>query len=151
MERASAIGDVRGSLPRAAFKSPPQVPPGGGAAPRPTRDPGVMDQDPRAIRCRYCRQDITAPSYRTAVQGAHGHTFANPLGVVFEVVCYSQVRGLGYTGPETDEFTWFPGYRWRVALCGRCQVHLGWRFSAGRDDDFHALILDRLLFPDPNR
>lgn len=57
---------------------------------------------------------------------------------------------MGYVGPETDEFTWFSGFRWRIALCGRCQVHLGWRFTAAHTDDFHALIVDRLRYPDRN-
>ena len=55
---------------------------------------------------------------------------------------------LGYIGPETDEFTWFKGYRWRIAVCGRCQVHLGWRFRSANRAEFHALILDKLLLPD---
>jgi hypothetical protein len=48
-------------------------------------------------------------------------------------------------GGASAEFSWFSGYRWRVALCGRCLGHLGWRFEQG--DSFYGLILDRLLFP----
>lgn len=84
---------------------------------------------------------------RVTVDGAHRHTFANPMGVVFEVDCFSQVWSMGYAGPETDEFTWFKGYRWRIAVCGRCQVHLGWRFASTGRDGFHALITDRLHYP----
>ena len=134
-------------LPRKAFKTPPQTPPENGASPEGREKPALDDEDPRSIQCRQCGEDITAPDFRIAIQGAHRHTFANPIGVVFEVGCFSRVRAVRYVGPETDEFTWFNGFSWRIALCGRCQVHLGWRFTATRADDFHALIVDRLRYP----
>jgi len=110
-------------------------------------EPTLDDEDPRLIRCRLCREEITAAQYRISVQGAHQHAFANPMGVVYDIGCFSRVRAVSTVGPETDEFTWFKGFKWRIAVCGRCRVHLGWRFTSGTAD-FHGLIIDRLLFSD---
>jgi hypothetical protein len=134
-------------IPIVAFKTPPQSPSAGRSSPVSEPVTDFEDEDPSSICCRACDEPITAPSYQITVRGAHLHTFANPLGIVFEVGCFSRVRAVSYVGPETDEFTWFKGFRWRIALCGRCQVHLGWRFASGPEEGFHALIVDRLRYP----
>jgi hypothetical protein len=99
------------------------------------------------ILCRQCRQAITRPADRIAVDGSHRHTFANPHGIVYEIGCFKTVRGCGYAGELTDEFSWFAGYSWRVSFCSLCLTHLGWMFVSGAGDIFHGLILDRLLEP----
>ena len=99
------------------------------------------------ILCRQCRQAITAPADRMALQGSHKHTFANPHGVVFEIGCFKNARGCGYAGPLTDEFSWFAGYHWRICFCTMCLTHLGWLFVSGGGEMFHGLILDRLIEP----
>ncbi len=96
------------------------------------------------ILCRHCRQIITHPSQRTVINGSHAHTFANPHGMVYEIGCFRVVTGCGYTGAPTDEFTWFAGFSWRVALCGMCLTHLGWQFLS-KNEQFNGLILDRLI------
>jgi hypothetical protein len=99
------------------------------------------------ILCRQCQQAITRPADRITVDGSHLHTFANPHGIVFEIGCFKTVRGCGYAGPLTDEFSWFSGYSWRVSYCSMCLTHLGWMFVSGGGDVFHGLILDRLIQP----
>jgi hypothetical protein len=99
-----------------------------------------------AVVCRECLHEITSSSERKLVDGAHAHTFANPQGIVFEIVCYRDAWGCGYVGPASSEFTWFAGYMWRIAVCAHCHVHLGWRFSAPDGQGFHGLITDRLIF-----
>ena len=96
------------------------------------------------ILCRQCLQPITHASERIQRQGEHVHTFANPHGFVFEIGCFKNANGCGYAGPPTDEFTWFSGYYWRMAVCRACLVHLGWLFTSG-EDRFNGLILERLL------
>jgi hypothetical protein len=105
--------------------------------------------DPEAvILCRRCGHPITRPKDRTVVDGNYRHTFANPSGRVFEIGCFSDAQGCGSSGLYTDEFTWFRGYQWRLALCRACFVHLGWQFTAvGGSGGFWGLILDRLSFP----
>lgn len=97
------------------------------------------------IRCRQCRSVIASPEDRIIVQGSHQHTFANPHGIVFEIGCFSAVKGCGHVGPPSDEFSWFAGYSWRVAACLMCLTHLGWLFSSPGKEGFHGLILDRLI------
>ncbi len=97
------------------------------------------------ILCRQCHQAITKPADRIAMQGSHGHTFANPHGIVFEIGCFRNVRGCGYAGVASDDFSWFAGYSWRVCFCNMCLTHLGWKFSLMGGEHFHGLILDRLI------
>ena len=104
----------------------------------------TADEDEELILCRQCGRPITRPAERIEVAGAHKHTFANPHGIVFEIGCFRAAFGCGYSGPTTDEFTWFSGYRWKVAVCGSCTSHLGWLFLSSSSDAFHGLILDRL-------
>ncbi len=99
------------------------------------------------ILCRQCYQAITKPAERIAMQGSHRHTFANPHGIVFEIGCFRSVKGCGYAGAASDEFSWFAGYSWRVCFCTLCLTHLGWMFSLKGGDVFHGLILDRLIEP----
>ena len=108
------------------------------------------DQSPEEeeyILCRQCHQAITKPVDRIAMQGSHRHTFANPHGIVFEIGCFRSVKGCGYAGAASDDFSWFAGYSWRVCFCSMCLTHLGWMFSLKGGDSFHGLILDRLIEP----
>ncbi|MBL7179988.1 MAG: cereblon family protein [Pseudomonadota bacterium] len=115
-------------------------------------DSGVEDEaeektsdEEEYLLCRQCLHVITSSAERIAVQGSHRHTFANPHGIVFEIGCFRSVPGCGYAGPAADEFTWFAGFSWRVAVCIRCLTHLGWLFASAGYDSFHGLILDRLV------
>jgi hypothetical protein len=104
----------------------------------------TIDEDEDIIVCRQCNLPITRPAERINKDGAHRHTFANPHGIVYEIGCFRTAIGCGYTGPASDEFTWFKGYDWRIAVCRACLTHLGWLFSSAGSDQFHGLILDRL-------
>ena len=97
------------------------------------------------IICRQCRHIVAKPDDRIEVQGSHQHTFANPQGLVFEIGCFRFAQGCGFVGPLTDEFTWFKGYAWRVAVCGACLTHLGWLYLSPGSDSFCGLIMDRLI------
>ena len=99
-----------------------------------------------ALLCRQCLAFIARPEDRIAVDGAHHHTFANPHGIVFEIGCFQQAPGCAAAGAPTDEFTWFAGHRWQVAVCGACLTHLGWRFTGiNTGGGFFGLILDQLV------
>jgi hypothetical protein len=104
----------------------------------------ILEQE-EYIRCRQCRNILASPNDRISVQGSHQHTFANPHGTVYEIGCFTAVKGCGHVGPPSDEFTWFAGYSWRVAVCFMCLTHLGWFFSSAGKESFHGLILDRLI------
>ena len=104
-------------------------------------------EDGDLIRCAQCLHAITREEDRIVVSGAHTHTFANPNGVVFEIGCFGATRGLRFAGPPTEEFTWFSGYAWRIAVCEKCLLHLGWLYVGADKESFAGLIVDRLVYP----
>ena len=102
------------------------------------------EEDEEYILCRLCDHPVTRDADRIERDGSHQHTFANPHGIVYEIGCFRSAPGCGYSGPATNEFTWFKGYSWRIAMCRACLTHLGWLFDAAGNDRFYGLILDRL-------
>lgn len=100
------------------------------------------------LYCVACRHPITRQDQRISVQGGEEHIFTNPYGLTFHIVCFREAMGCHVTGVATAEHTWFPGYRWRVALCAACETHLGWLYVAGADR-FHGLIVNRLTSRGP--
>ena len=133
-----------------------EKPPDGKGRPVPDTDEALLPEedelsisDPEAgILCRRCAHTITRPKEEAAIGGSFQHTFANPSGLVFEIGCFRHAEGCGPSGELTDEFAWFRGYRWRLALCRACFVHLGWQFvSSSGSGGFWGLILNRLSFP----
>jgi len=102
----------------------------------------VRDRDP-AIRCAACGYVVTDRAQRFAVNGHARHAFVNPAGLVFEIACFRAAPGCCRAGKATGNWTWFPGYAWRLALCARCGEHLGWAYQ-GEAGAFFGLIVDRL-------
>jgi hypothetical protein len=105
-------------------------------------------REEKAVRCAQCGHGITSPRERIDVQGKHCHAFFNPHGIIFEIGCFRAAPGCGYTGRVTEEFSWFAGYGWKIAVCSACGAHLGWLYSAAGKESFHGLILDSLIHPD---
>ncbi|HEX9812571.1 MAG TPA: cereblon family protein [Burkholderiales bacterium] len=102
----------------------------------------------RRLFCARCRSPITSLDLRIAVNGQHAHSCTNPHGLHFHIGCFRQAPGCAAFGAATTEYTWFPGYAWRVADCARCGVHLGWSFASS-SDSFYGLIIDRLTSAGP--
>lgn len=96
------------------------------------------------LLCAGCRAVITHRRERVERGGAHEHGRINPAGFSFHLACFAAAPGAATLGPATREHTWFPGYAWRIALCGGCGEQLGWRFEAGADR-FFGLIVGRLV------
>jgi hypothetical protein len=104
------------------------------------------EQEPRrVISCANCGYRITHPEERIHVHGAHEHVFTNPGGYVYRIGCFGGAPGCAEAGPETEEFTWFRGYRWRYAGCAACHTHLGWAYRRGSSTAFYGLIRGRLV------
>ena len=127
----------------------PGGPAGGARSEGQTQDRAVDREPGRGIYCRFCLQGITTAAERVSQSGAHRHTFANPHGMVFEIGCFRRAPGCRTQGEATREFSWFSGYAWRLALCGRCLNHLGWRFQ-DRSDSFFGLIINHLIEIEPD-
>lgn len=126
---------------------PPPERPGVPDAP----DPGPADDTAEAppeegpICCGQCLLPVTSSRERCSVGGAHRHVFANPHGFVYEIGCFANAPGCAPVGPATPDFSWFPGTTWRIVVCARCGLHLGWQYAgqAGHGP-FFGLILPRL-------
>jgi hypothetical protein len=95
------------------------------------------------LYCRACGTRITSNDNRITMAGQHEHHCANPHGIHFHIGCFRTAPGCSAVGRSTHEFTWFAGYSWRIAVCGTCHAHLGWRYS-GESGYFHGLILGQL-------
>ncbi len=114
------------------------------AAPPVTQtDAEELDEEDRELDCAACGHPITHTKHRTSVGGLFQHTCVNPAGILFEIGCFTEAQGCRHLGPESDDFTWFDGYTWQVAVCQSCRAHLGWRFWSA-DNEFWGLILNRL-------
>ena len=129
------------------LKTPPDIPkqPGTGTV----VEDEVNEQVPAKadyILCRHCGSVITSLDERISVSGSHQHMFANPQRIVLELGCFRSAPGRGYSGPSTDEFTWFRGFSWKVAVCRTCFTHLGWLFVSKSSNSFNGLILDHLIY-----
>ena len=103
-------------------------------------------EDPMVL-CRECLFPVTREEAQTTMSGGFQHSFANPAGIVFTIGCFRTAEGCVPVGPASDEFTWFPGFAWRVGVCRGCLAHLGWFFAAPSGAAFWGLILDHLIFP----
>lgn len=102
----------------------------------------------KRLFCAACRHPVTHQGERIPVQGAHEHRCTNPHGITYHIGCFREAGGGVPIGVATAEYTWFPGYAWRLVLCANCRAHLGWRFQSP-DDYFHGLILVRLTSAGP--
>jgi hypothetical protein len=102
----------------------------------------------RGLLCAFCRAIVTGREEAIAINGAWNHSFVNPHGVVYHIVCYASAPGCQADGEPTLEWTWFPGFQWQVSLCRACGSHLGWYYTSGYDQAFYGLITDRLLDAD---
>jgi hypothetical protein len=140
------------TVERALRREPNRTPrPGGGSSDgpgsgeRPTERLAPVEAETGGVLvCRACRSRITRRDLGMEINGRHRHVFFNPDGLVFELGCFASAKNLTPAGPETGEFTWFPGYRWQVVLCTGCSSQLGWRY-VGDDGGFFGLILKALM------
>jgi hypothetical protein len=103
-------------------------------------DEVTEEKTQKAVRCKNCEHVVTSPEL--AVQ-PHEHTFRNPGGYSFHVLCYSDAPGAADVGDATTQDSWFPKYAWTFAICAQCQNHLGWWYVG--PDRFAGLIATRLI------
>jgi hypothetical protein len=113
---------------------------------RPEGDPAAQNRaaSERAILCAACDASITSALHRIVSHGSHEHRFMNPAGLTLHIGCFAAAIGCTTVGPPSLEYAWFPGYAWRLALCGHCGRQLGWHFRSEGKEGFFGLILSRL-------
>lgn len=57
-------------------------------------------------------------------------SFVNPSGFIHDTITVRKAAGLVKTSNWSSQFTWFPGYQWRMAHCARCHRHIGWCYKS---------------------
>lgn len=113
------------------------------AKPGAENDTSTEEDDP--LYCKACGHLVTRGRFRIGVNGAHDHTVFNPAGRVFTIGCFKEAPGAGNVGAPTDDFTWFKGYDWRIAICLGCKIHVGWLYTGeSAPAVFFGLILAKL-------
>lgn len=109
----------------------------------------VDEKTDEAIYCARCGEVVTRTGWRLSMDG-HEHVVFNPLGRVFRILCFIEAPGAAAGGEASDDFSWFKGYLWRLAFCGDCGAHLGWRYEGDGDPpSFFGLIKNRLSIRPP--
>lgn len=56
-------------------------------------------------------------------------SFVNSGGFVHDTLTVKTARGLIQEYGWSKEFSWFPGYSWRMAHCDHCNRHIGWCYK----------------------
>ena len=102
-------------------------------------------EERRLVRCAKCGHALTDAAARTEKDGAHRHDFVNPAGVAFRVACFRDAPGCIEVGAGETFWSWFAGYAWRHALCGRCAAHVGWSYRGKDGAAFFGLVVDRIV------
>ena len=104
----------------------------------------LLNEDEKLF-CASCGHWVTTNQWAISIKEAHDHTVFNPAGIIFNIGCFRDAPGCWSTGQPSADFTWFPGYKWRLSLCEGCGKHLGWLFTgSGAVPAFYGLILNKL-------
>ena len=93
--------------------------------------------------CLKCSKKITTDKERFLYNNESEFQFTNPNGFVFDIITFDSADGCHEEGIPTMEFTWFSGHSWSFALCSRCGLHLGWKYTG--KFSFYGLIRARLI------
>lgn len=93
--------------------------------------------------CLRCSKKITEDKERFLYENRSEFQFTNPDGFVFDIITFRTADGCREEGEPTIAFTWFRDHSWSFALCGRCGLHLGWKYSG--KFSFFGLIKSRLI------
>lgn len=88
----------------------------------------------RVYQCCICGQVISYSDQLLHIAGRSRHLFVNPAKLECDFYTLSSCPGALGLEDATEAHTWFPGYRWRLAICGRCGAHLGWHYEAVSGD-----------------
>ncbi|MGK0442380.1 MAG: hypothetical protein ACJA0N_002190 [Pseudohongiellaceae bacterium] len=101
------------------------------------------------VFCRSCHSPITSKKEQATIAHNDHHCFTNPAGATYHLRCFSNAHGCNITGPPTEEYSWFAGYQWQLAMCTECNEHLGWYYQYTRSSlnqrFFFGLIAGRLM------
>ena len=104
--------------------------------------PELAEKEDEKVICRNCAAPITDRNEIMEIEGSAFHYKRNPAGIYFSIICFRSAKGCRNAGYYTSEYSWFPGYKWCIVICGVCSSHLGWQYSG--KGNFYGLIADRI-------
>lgn len=81
-----------------------------------SRSESIEEESGARWCCAACGNRVTERDQSISIAGKHVHQCTNPDGVLFVIGCFRDVPGCIAVDEPTARFTWFPGYRWQVAL-----------------------------------
>lgn len=103
-------------------------------------DDSIHEEEEKVVRCKNCEHEVTKAS--NAIE-PHEHTFRNPFGYSFHILCYSDAPGTMNVGDPSLVATWFPDHAWSFAVCQQCKGHIGWWWTG--PSKFVGLIAARVI------
>ncbi|NSW86152.1 MAG: hypothetical protein HPY84_07505 [Syntrophobacteraceae bacterium] len=105
---------------------------------------GISGNGAKAYRCLTCHSAVTYSDRLLDIGGINRHVFTNPSGIRCDLHTFYSCPGATCHGGATEAYTWFAGYRWRLAFCTRCGEHLGWHYEAvsdiSRPEEFWGIL-----------
>jgi hypothetical protein len=108
----------------------------------------VRGNGEKVLTCVACGGLVTHSGFLLEVGGRRRHRHVNPAGIECDFQTFHACPGAVALGQATAEHTWFTGYTWRMAFCGHCGQHLGWRYEVMADNrhpaQFWGILVDRL-------
>lgn len=93
--------------------------------------------------CAWCHHHVAHDKDRFQFDGRSEFSFANPQGIWFQILTFSEAPGVQASGTPTLDATWFANHAWSYTTCACCGTHLGWRYTG--PSEFVGLIRDRLV------
>ncbi|GAB0100490.1 Protein cereblon [Sergentomyia squamirostris] len=89
--------------------------------------------DPYYYHCAECNHKVAKFSdvFAMSKDGVQA-SYCNPGGYIHDTVTLYHVEedALAVERRKSTEFSWFPGYAWKISICSQCRWHLGWQFVA---------------------
>ena len=112
-----------------------------------TKDKQQEKPIPSRYVCANCHTPVSDASCLLVIQGdSPNHYFANPDGLLFEILTFSWCQNLLDGSPSVWQNTWFAGYSWTVQYCSGCQIHMGWRYDGSAEPTrFYGIVRERLI------
>ena len=112
-----------------------------------TKDKQQEKPVPSRYVCANCHTPVSDASCLLVIQGdSPNHYFANPDGLLFEILTFSWCQNLLDGSPSVWQNTWFAGYSWTVQYCSVCQIHMGWRYDGSAEPTrFYGIVRERLI------
>ncbi|XP_043674628.1 protein cereblon isoform X2 [Vespula pensylvanica] len=90
----------------------------------------------RSFVCIHCDNFIAHQSnmFPMSTEGLQS-TYCNGYGVIFETITVYHAEGLKLNmDTSSTDYSWFPGYAWTTASCNNCYSHMGWKFTAVKNN-----------------